>query len=93
MPFSSIGYLQSPDRVRKALTCFREHLAPGGVLVVEPWYAPDLLDLGRVTRVTGEANGVSVTRVSHIDVEGRLSRLRFDYEISMQRNSAHQRSP
>jgi SAM-dependent methyltransferase len=80
--FSSIGYLQSPDRVRKALTCFREHLAPGGVLVVEPWYAPDLLDPGRVTRVTGEANGVSVTRVSHIDVEGRLSRLRFDYEIS-----------
>jgi SAM-dependent methyltransferase len=80
--FSSIGYLRTLDRVAAALSCFREHLAPGGVIVVEPWFAPGILDQGRVTRNTGEANGVRVTRASTVEVEGRLSRLRFDYEIT-----------
>jgi SAM-dependent methyltransferase len=80
--FSSIGYLRTLDRVEAALTCFREHLAPAGVVAVEPWFAPGVLDPGRVARNTGEANGVRVTRVSRAEVEGRLSRLHFDYEIT-----------
>jgi SAM-dependent methyltransferase len=80
--FSSIGYLRTLDLVVRALNCFREHLAPGGVIVVEPWFGPGSLDEGRVARDTGEANGVRVTRVSRVEVEGRLSRLYFDYEIT-----------
>jgi SAM-dependent methyltransferase len=80
--FSSIGYLQTLDRVTRALKCFREHLAPGGVIVVEPWFAPGVLDPERVSRNTGEANGVRVSRVSRVQIEGSISRLRFDYEIS-----------
>jgi SAM-dependent methyltransferase len=80
--FSSIGYLRTLDRVGRALTCFREHLAPGGLIVVEPWLAPGVIDPERVARHTGEANGVRVTRVSRFEIEGRLSRLLFDYEIT-----------
>jgi SAM-dependent methyltransferase len=80
--FSSIGYLKTLDRVSRAFTCFREHLAPGGVIVIEPWFAPGTLDPGRVSRHTGEANGIRVTRVSRTEIEGRLSRLHFDYEIT-----------
>ena len=80
--FSSIGYLQTLDRVARALACFREHLAPGGVIVIEPWFAPGGLDPARVSRQTGEANGVRVSRVSRVEIEGSLSRLRVDYEIT-----------
>lgn len=80
--FSSIGYLKTLDRVERALHCFREHLAPGGIIVVEPWFQPDVLRPGRVVRNTGEAGGVRVDRVSRMEVDGRLSRLFFDYEIS-----------
>jgi SAM-dependent methyltransferase len=80
--FSSIGYLQTLDRVRRALTCFRDHLTQGGVIVVEPWFAPGMLDATRVTRQTGEANGIRVVRVSRMEIEGTISRLHFDYEIS-----------
>jgi SAM-dependent methyltransferase len=80
--FSSIGYLRTLDRVAGAFACFREHLAPGGVVVVEPWFAPGVLEHGRVARNTGEADGVRVTRSSRVEVEGRLSRLHFDYEIT-----------
>ena len=44
--FSSIGYLKTLDRVTTALRCFREHLAKGGVVVVEPWFAPGVLNEG-----------------------------------------------
>jgi hypothetical protein len=80
--FSSIGYVRTLDRVQAALTCFREHLAPGGIVVVEPWFGPGVLDPAKVTHNTGEANGVRVSRASRIEIEGSLSRLYFDYEIA-----------
>ena len=80
--FSSIGYLKTLDRVSRALACFREHLAPGGIIVIEPWRAPGTLDPELVLRHAGEADGVRVSRVSRTEVEGRLSRLLFDYEIT-----------
>jgi len=80
--FSSIGYLQTLDRVRLAVRCFREHLTPGGVMLVEPWFPPGRLDLNRVVRNTVEADDVQVTRVSRVEVDGRLSRLLFDYDIT-----------
>jgi SAM-dependent methyltransferase len=80
--FSSIGYLRTLDRVTATLMCFREHLVPGGLIMIEPWFAPGALDPERVVQNTGEANGVRVTRLSRVEVEGRVSRLRFDYEIA-----------
>lgn len=80
--FSSIGYLKSLDRVSLALKCFREHLAAGGVIMVEPWFAPGVLDVHRVGRNACDFNGMHIVRTSTVEVDGRLSRLRFDYEIT-----------
>jgi SAM-dependent methyltransferase len=79
--FSSIGYARTPERVRNAFRCFRDHLAPGGVVLVEPWFTPDQIDPGRVMVTTVEAEGLSVCRMSHVAVEGRVSRLRFEYVV------------
>jgi SAM-dependent methyltransferase len=80
--FSSIGYLCTLDRVRRALICFREHLRPGGAVVVEPWFAPGALDPAREARNIAEADGVFIARASRVHIEGRLSRLLFDYDIT-----------
>ena len=79
--FSSIGYVRTLDRVKEALMCFREHLAPEGVAIVEPWFPPGILDTTRVFTHTAEANGVRVTRNARTEVVGTLSRLVFDYDI------------
>jgi SAM-dependent methyltransferase len=79
--FSSIGYLRTLDRVTHALVCFREHLAQGGVAVVEPWLTPGVLDPAKRVTHTGEAQGVRVSRHARVEIEGTLSRLLFDYEI------------
>ena len=79
--FSSIGYLRTLDRVTRALSCFREHLASGGVALVEPWFPPGVLEANREFTHHGEAHGVTVSRHSRTEIDGTLSRLLFDYEI------------
>jgi uncharacterized protein YndB with AHSA1/START domain len=79
--FSSIGYVRTLENVRRTLERFRAHLADGGIVLVEPWFAPGVLQPGRVSIHTAESPGVSVARMSHAEVEDRLSRLRFEYLI------------
>jgi SAM-dependent methyltransferase len=79
--FSSIGYVRTPANLRRALECFRQHLAPGGVVIVEPWFPPGVLDPGHRETRTVEGRGLRIVRTSRTELEGRLSRIRFDYEI------------
>jgi SAM-dependent methyltransferase len=79
--FSSIGYVVTLDNVTRALGRFRAHLADGGMVVVEPWLTPEVVQPGHRSTQTGEANGVRVERRSTTEVEGRVSRVRFDYLI------------
>jgi SAM-dependent methyltransferase len=79
--FSSIGYLQTLARVTSALERFRDHLAPNGLVIVEPWSSPGVLRVGKGTRRVSDAGGVRVQRDSHTAVDGNLSTLTFDYEI------------
>jgi len=79
--FSSIGYVRTLENVRRALERFRDHLAPGGIVLVEPWFAPGVMQAGRVSINTAESNDVRVARMAHTEVEGRLSRVRFEYLV------------
>lgn len=81
--FSSIAYLVTLERTRRALACFRRHLTEGGVLLVEPWFPPGGLEDGRVFRHTGTYRGRTVERVS------RISRLWFDYRIDTPNGLRH----
>jgi SAM-dependent methyltransferase len=87
--FSSIAYLKTLDQVRRAFTCFRDRVTARGVIIVEPWFAPGVLEPARVTRQTAEANGIRVSRVSRVEIEGNISRLHFDYEISDSTGTRH----
>jgi SAM-dependent methyltransferase len=87
--FSSIGYLLTIDRVVAALVGFRDHLEPAGVVVVEPWFPPGVLDTSRVVTNIGEGHDVRVTRVARAQVDGRISRLFFDYEIADASGTRH----
>jgi SAM-dependent methyltransferase len=79
--FSSIGYVRTLDNVRRTLERFRLHLAAGGIVIVEPWFPPGVLEPGRVSVNTAETPEVSIARMSIVEVEDRLSRLRFEYLI------------
>lgn len=80
--FSSIGYLKTLDRVEDALVRLRDHLTDDGIILVEPWFQPERLTAGRVVRNTAEGDGVRVVRTSRVEIDGWLSRVYFDYEIT-----------
>jgi SAM-dependent methyltransferase len=80
--FSSIGYVRTTARLTQTLASFRRHLAPGGVVLIEPWFPPGVLEPGHHSSRSAAAGAVRVQREATTEVEGRISRLRFEYEIT-----------
>jgi SAM-dependent methyltransferase len=80
--FSSIGYLRTIDQVTQAIARFRAHIAPLGIIVVEPWLTPDVIKAGHVSTNVADAPGVHVVRRARTEVDGHMSRFVFDYDIT-----------
>jgi ubiquinone/menaquinone biosynthesis C-methylase UbiE len=47
--FSSIAYVKTVDNMRSAVRAMKRHLAPGGILLIEPWFSPEDYWTGTVT--------------------------------------------
>ncbi len=80
--FSSIGYMLTVDDLGRAVACMAAHLAPGGVLVVEPWFGPDQWIDGHVVADSASEPGLAVARVSTSHRRGRVSTLEFHYTVA-----------
>ena len=50
--FSSIGYARDEERLRAAVAAMASHLEPVGLLVVEPWLAPEAWREGHVAMLS-----------------------------------------
>lgn len=79
--FSSIGYVRTLSALERALRCFRQHLEPNGIVIVEPWFPPEKMQPGQHSKRSADAQGVHVDRIGTTEVVGRLCRLRFDYTV------------
>src|SRR5207244_10636959 len=82
--FRSIGYLRTMSRVTAALRCFRNHLAPEGIVIVEPWFPPGVLRAGPGSTRRAELAGVRVERSSHttvLDKDRKSTRLNSSHHI------------
>jgi hypothetical protein len=79
--FGSIAYAAVLPKLRTALACLREHLGPGGLVIVEPFLTPDGFVAGHTNSMTAESDGVRVTRSNRSERDGTLCRLNFDYVI------------
>ncbi|MEJ7803674.1 MAG: class I SAM-dependent methyltransferase [Candidatus Limnocylindria bacterium] len=55
--FSSIGYVETTDGLSRAVEAMTRHLAPSGVLIVEPWFAPSTFDPDFMGRVSSLPSG------------------------------------
>jgi SAM-dependent methyltransferase len=77
--FSSIGYVQTLENVLRTLKQFKEHLNDNGIILIEPWFTPDVWSGGRVDTITTELNDIKMCRMSYSQKHDRISSLRFDY--------------
>ena len=79
--FGAIGYLRTIERVGESFRRLREHLSPGGVVVVEPFLTPDEFRAGRVVVQRGTSKEGTVERRCTTQLDGAIARLQFDYRI------------
>jgi ubiquinone/menaquinone biosynthesis C-methylase UbiE len=47
--FSSIAYVKTLDRMQRAVERMARHVAPGGLLLIEPWFSPETYWTGTIT--------------------------------------------
>ncbi|MGQ0608373.1 MAG: class I SAM-dependent DNA methyltransferase [Chloroflexota bacterium] len=80
--FSSIGYVQTADGLALAVAAMARHLAPSGMLIVEPWLSPDRFDPHHIGRaMVAERPDVQAVRMNGSRVDGTRSFLDFHYLV------------
>ena len=79
--FSAIGYVRDLNALHQTMRRFAAHLLPAGLIVVDPWFEPGQLTDRHVDAVSHVGDGLALCRLSRTFIEGRISRLEFDYLI------------
>ncbi len=79
--FSSIGYLQEGQQVINALVCFKKHLNPGGIILVEPWFSPEQWNVGAPFMLTIDEPEIKICRMNTTGRKGNISTVHFHYLI------------
>ncbi|MFC1851695.1 methyltransferase domain-containing protein [candidate division CSSED10-310 bacterium] len=87
--FSSIGYVKTLPRLYQALACMEHHLAPGGVLIIEPWFTPASWIPGTVHGMYIDEPDLKISRINTSGQEGQLSFFDLHYLIGTPTKTEH----
>lgn len=78
---ASIAYSVTLPRLCEALACMRDHLEPGGVMVVQPYLTPDAVPPVGTREYTFEYGDHRVKRIRRSTIENRRHLVHFHYTI------------
>lgn len=78
---SGLAEAESPEQVAGSVARMAAHLAPGGVLIVEPWYFPDNFLDGHAAGHLFREDGRVVSRMTHSARHGDRSRVEIRFTI------------
>ena len=77
--FRSIAYCGTVARLHAAVQAMARHVAPGGLLVLEPFFSPATYRVGRVTLNTAERGDLKLAWMYVSERDDALARLRIHY--------------
>lgn len=80
--FSSIGYVFPEDRLRAAAKCFARAVQPNGVLIIEPWIAPEVFTPGFRPYDIYQSDELKLCRACNTKREGEIAVLDFHWLAS-----------
>lgn len=87
--FGLIGYMPDVDHMVKALTRMREHLAPHGVLLLEPWLTPETAINHYLRADSAERPGMEVHRMNFTRIVDNKTILSIHYLIGDRHGIRH----
>jgi SAM-dependent methyltransferase len=79
--FSAIAYAKDERLLQQTILCMAEHLNPGGVMLVEPWFAPDTYFPGTLHACFVDRRDLKIARMNISAVRDAVSVLEFHYMI------------
>ena len=80
--FSAIGYVKTASRLNQTIHTLARHLAPGGVILIEPWFTPDVYNVGTPHAVFVNEPDLKIARMNVSKAEGNVSILDFHYLLA-----------
>ena len=83
--FSAIGYAGTLEGLTRAVATMARHLTPNGVLMLEPWLAPDAWVVGRSDLLAVDQPDLKIARMTISGREGRLAIMDFTYLVATTR--------
>lgn len=87
--FSAIGYVQTADDMRRSIAAMAEHLNPGGLLVVEPWFEPDRYWTDTITANHYDSVDLKICWMYTSKREGDVSVLDIQYLVGTPEKVEH----
>jgi SAM-dependent methyltransferase len=87
--FSSIAYVRTLPRLRKAVRTMRRHLAPGGLLVIDGWTGPADWKPGTTHVHAAENEGVKIARVNRSSRRGDVGILDWHFLVATRDKIEH----
>ena len=79
--FSAIGHMMTDEDYQAAINRMASHLAPGGILLVEPWLSPDQWQDGHFSCDHVNLPKLKVTRMTWTRREGRITHLKMHHLV------------
>ncbi|MEI4488697.1 class I SAM-dependent methyltransferase [Frigidibacter sp. MR17.14] len=79
--FSAIAYVETPERMARAIACMCRHLNPGGLLLVEPWFSPETYWDGHLTGNFLDRPDLKISWIYLNGREGDVSVLDIHYTV------------
>ncbi|NNN17801.1 MAG: methyltransferase domain-containing protein [Thermoplasmata archaeon] len=80
--FSAIGYARTLPALETTLRNFARHLRPGGVVIIEPWLAPEEYRVGHSHLITRNTPELRLARLSVGERRGNESIIDFHFLIA-----------
>lgn len=80
--FSAVGHLPDLAALQQAVGAMARHLAPGGLLIYEPFITPDQTRDRYFSGELHSAETQAVSRMSHTRVQGRQAHIAFHHLIA-----------
>jgi SAM-dependent methyltransferase len=87
--FSSIGYVKTKERLAATAGTMGDHLNPGGMAIIEPWFPPDGFFPGKVSYTTVDGEDLKIVRMNTSRVEDGISILDLHYLIGTPEGVQH----
>ena len=80
--FSSIGYVRTVRHLNQAIRNMSVHLKDGGILLVEPWFAPSEWKTGNIHLTVVNQPKQKIVRINVSGRKGKISILNFHYLVA-----------